>query len=165
MKLAEFKSKVPYPLRPVILVLLVKKDGVLLAMKKRGFGKGWWNGVGGKVEGEETIEQAAKREAFEEIGVKPTVLEKVATINFYFLDESIDKDWNQQMHVFLCDKWAGKPAESEEMRPKWHKRNDLPVDKMWAGDRIWMPLILSGENIIADFAFNRNNEVVEYKID
>ena len=39
-----------------------KKDKVLLAMKKRGFGAGKWNGVGGKVKDGETIKQAAIRE-------------------------------------------------------------------------------------------------------
>ena len=42
---------------------------VCLAMKKRGFGMGRWNGVGGKVENE-SIEEAAAREAKEEINVE-----------------------------------------------------------------------------------------------
>ncbi|HET8669978.1 MAG TPA: NUDIX domain-containing protein, partial [Candidatus Saccharimonadales bacterium] len=44
----------------------------LLAMKKRGFGINKWNGVGGKVDEDETIEQAAIRECQEEITVTPT---------------------------------------------------------------------------------------------
>ncbi|MBI2798661.1 8-oxo-dGTP diphosphatase [Candidatus Saccharibacteria bacterium] len=164
MKLAEFKKKVPHPLRPVTLILLVDEDRVLLAMKKRGFGEGWWNGVGGKVEEGETIELAAKREAYEEIAVRPTKLNQAATINFYFLDEPIEKNWNQQMHVFLCDSWAGEPKESEEMRPEWHAKSRLPIDKMWPGDRIWMPKVLAGEKVKADLAFNANKEVEEHII-
>ena len=61
-------------LRNSTLVFLIKKNNgsitdICLAMKKRGFGKGRWNGVGGKVEAGETIEAAAMREAREEIGV------------------------------------------------------------------------------------------------
>lgn len=53
------------------LLFLIKDDHVLLAMKKRGFGAGNWNGVGGKIEAGESIEQALVRECQEEIGVTP----------------------------------------------------------------------------------------------
>ena len=43
------------------LVFIIEKDSILLGMKKRGFGAGWWNGFGGKVQQGETIEEAAKR--------------------------------------------------------------------------------------------------------
>ena len=36
------------------LLYLVENDNVLLALKKRGFGNGRYNGVGGKVENGET---------------------------------------------------------------------------------------------------------------
>jgi 8-oxo-dGTP diphosphatase/2-hydroxy-dATP diphosphatase len=38
-------------------------------MKKRGFGKGKWNGFGGKVEEGECIEDSAIRELEEECGL------------------------------------------------------------------------------------------------
>ena len=43
------------------LVLIRDSDRILLGLKKRGFGKGRWNGFGGKVETGETILQAAHR--------------------------------------------------------------------------------------------------------
>ncbi|HET6924778.1 MAG TPA: NUDIX domain-containing protein, partial [Candidatus Saccharimonadales bacterium] len=66
------------------LALLVRNDSILLAMKKRGFGQGLWNGAGGKVEAGETIEQAMIRECQEEISVTPTTFEKVAVHDFVF---------------------------------------------------------------------------------
>lgn len=41
-------------MRLATLCYLLKDDQVLLAMKKRGFGEGKWNGPGGKVEKGET---------------------------------------------------------------------------------------------------------------
>ena len=39
----------------LVTLLFLRRDGqILLAMKKRGFGEGKWNGVGGKVEPGET---------------------------------------------------------------------------------------------------------------
>ena len=52
------------------LCIPIKENGVLLGLKKRGFGSGRWNGFGGKVEEGETIEQATLRELDEEVGIK-----------------------------------------------------------------------------------------------
>jgi hypothetical protein len=48
-------------MRNATLLFLIKKSGdqiseICLAMKKRGFGVGRWNGAGGKVSQGETIE-------------------------------------------------------------------------------------------------------------
>ena len=64
----------------VLSLLYLRRDNeILLAMKKRGFGEGRWNGVGGKVEAGESIEQAMICEAQEEISVTLTTYEKVVT--------------------------------------------------------------------------------------
>ena len=56
-------------------LMLLKKDGkLLLGLKKRGFGLGKINGIGGKVEEGESVEAAAVRETFEEIGVTTSFL-------------------------------------------------------------------------------------------
>ena len=59
--------------KKVLTLLMVVRDGsVLLGEKKRGFGEGFYNGFGGKVEGGETVEEAALRELEEEAGIKAT---------------------------------------------------------------------------------------------
>ena len=59
-------------MKQTTLCLLVKGDEILLAMKKRGFGEGRWNGTGGKFdpENDKDIFDTAKRETKEEIGVE-----------------------------------------------------------------------------------------------
>ena len=64
------------------LLFLRRNDEILLAMKKRSFGKGNWNGVGGKLDTGETIKQAMIRETEEEIGVTPTAYKQMAQIAF-----------------------------------------------------------------------------------
>ena len=115
------------------LVLLKKGDEILLGLKKRGFGKGRLNGVGGKLEEGESLEECAIREAEEEIGAKITKLESVATIvfdNLYYRG----KPERDMMHVFLGLEWEGEPKESEEIKPQWTKIADLNFDKMWCDD-------------------------------
>lgn len=52
-----------YSRKLMTLTMILKNDKILLGMKNRGMGKGKWNGFGGKVEPNETIDDAAKRYA------------------------------------------------------------------------------------------------------
>lgn len=70
--------------KQLTLTIIYQHPRVLLAMKKRGFGAGRWNGFGGKVEPGETLEQAAKREIMEEGGIVVHKLEKTGKIDFEF---------------------------------------------------------------------------------
>src|SRR6267378_3523397 len=74
------------PKRSLVFLIDEKLDEkrVLLAMKKRGFGAGLWNGAGGKPEPGETIEETAVRECREEINVTPIQLSLMGILNFYF---------------------------------------------------------------------------------
>ena len=67
MGIIEYEQSLDHPLREATIVLLLRNDEVLLAMKKRGFGEGKWNGVGGKPNAGESIEEVAVRETKEEI--------------------------------------------------------------------------------------------------
>ena len=49
------------PNKLLTLLFVLKPGKVLLGFKKRGFGAGRWNGFGGKVQHDETIEEAAVR--------------------------------------------------------------------------------------------------------
>lgn len=144
---------------------LIKDDNVLLAMKKRGFGVGKWNGVGGKVKEGETVEKATVREAKEEIGVEimPSDLEKIAEIYFNFPDK---EGWDNFVHCYVARKWKGEPSESEEMKPEWFKISEIPYDQMWIDDKYWLNEALAGEKIKAEFYFVGAGEAVgEYKME
>lgn len=150
------------------LCLLIKEDQdgkeLLLAMKKRGFGKGKWNGVGGKEDSEKgdiNIAKAAMRETEEEIGVKIKKMEKVAVLSFYY---PYKKEWNQDVSVFLVKDWQGKPVESEEMLPKWFKISDIPYNEMWDDDKYWLPKILQGKKLKAKFIFKQGEKIINQDI-
>ncbi len=140
------------------------KKELLLAVKKRGFGVGKWNGVGGKIDsekGDKNIVEAAIRETEEEIGVKVKELEKVAVLNFYF---PYNQTWDQDVHVFLVRDWEGEPKETEEMMPKWFKIEEIPFEKMWDDDRFWLPLVLEGKKLKAKFVFEEGEKVSERNV-
>ena len=155
-------------LRDATLIFLIKKSqnqitDICLAMKKRSFGVNRWNGVGGKVEKSlETIPEAAKREAQEEINVSVENLYKVAELSFYFPHNPI---WDQMVHVYFAEKWQGKPTESEEMSPKWFSTKKLPYAEMWPDDIFWLPEVLKGNLVKATFKFGEKDIIQDKKVE
>jgi ADP-ribose pyrophosphatase YjhB (NUDIX family) len=141
-----------------------KISKICLAMKKRGAGEGKWNGSGGKVGDEidaETVEDAVAREVQEELGVQLKSFDKVAVINFL---------WNQGndlwvCHVFISDSWEGEPKESEEMSPRWFNVSKIPYSKMWVTDKHWLPLILEGKLLKAEFDFKDEENIKDYQVE
>ena len=62
MKIKDYQKTRDGDLRKCSLLFLRNGEKILLAMKKKGFGEGKYNGVGGKQEKGEDIEQTAIRE-------------------------------------------------------------------------------------------------------
>jgi ADP-ribose pyrophosphatase YjhB (NUDIX family) len=148
-------------MKQATLLFLLKNNQILLAMKKRGFGQGRWNGAGGKPKDEETIIETAIRETQEEIGVTPKNISQVATLDFYFQNKN---EWNQQVLVFVTNDWEGEPSESEEMKPQWFEIDKIPFESMWPDDPFWLPQVLSGKKIQAKFTFGDNDIVLDKKV-
>jgi 8-oxo-dGTP diphosphatase len=143
------------------LCFLLEGENILFALKKLRMGAGNYNGVGGKVEENETIERACVREVQEEIGVTVAEVDllKVAVIQFF---HDIKTDWNQEMHIFFARTWIGDPVETEEMAPKWFLKDNIPYENMWPDDIYWLPKVLRGEKIpLAQCYFSNDSTTIE----
>lgn len=146
------------------LLFLLEEEKVLLAMKKRGFGVGLWNGVGGKPEPGETMDETAVRECEEEIHVTPLRLSLVAVLNFYMSTSGPLAGYDQQAYTYLCTQWRGWPEETEEMRPQWFDEGRIPYDAMWSYSSLALPRLLAGEKIHAEFYFDDDHQVITHSI-
>ena len=141
------------------ILFLVRDTEVLLARKKTGLGIGRYNGVGGKVEANESVEQAMIRECQEEIRVRPTQFKPVAEIVFREFNEG--KPYEVHAHAYLAKSWEGIPVETEEMAtPTWFGIKDLPLNEMWADIPHWLPRVLSGEQLRCEFNLDRNDRII-----
>lgn len=142
------------------LGIMRKGDKILLAKKKRGFGAGWWNGYGGKLQDGETIEEALIREIKEEAGVLALLSDKKGILIFEFPH----KGEEIEVHVFEIIDFEGEPSESEEMLPRWFPVSEIPFNEMWPDDPHWLPLFLEGKTFRGRFAFGPNTEILEKEI-
>jgi len=132
------------------LCFVREDDEVLLIEKRRGLGEGWYNGPGGKLEAGETPRECAIRETREEVGlaVDPDALGKVGELTF-----TLDGEYHTFCHVFRAGSVAGEPTASPEARPEWFALEDVPYDRMWEDDRLWLPGVLEGRTVVGEFAF------------
>lgn len=143
------------------LVYLIKENKILLAYKKTGFGKGKWNGSGGKCKFKETYLQTAIRETKEEILVTPLSLKKVAEVAFSYPQNAEN---SCKVFVFISKSWLGKPKETEEMKPKWFEISKIPYQKMWPDDIHWLPFILSGKKLKGKFEFDEKDSLISFNV-
>lgn len=141
------------------LVYILHGDQVLLAMKKRSHGVGKWNGPGGKVKVGESMKDAACREVWEEVGLRvlPDDLIDVGVVEFVYEGQSENTN---RCSVFLARVFSGELTESDEMRPQWFQRNELPWEHMWKSDQIWLRDALDGKPVHWRFVFNETVEMI-----
>lgn len=140
------------------LVFVVQGDDILLIEKKRGLGGGKVNAPGGKVDPGETIEQCAVRECREELGIEVSALEQLGEHRFQFTNGYSIHCW-----VYRTDRYEGVPVETDEAAPLWRKIADIPYERMWEDDRIWLPLLIEGRSFSASWIFD-DDAMVDYEL-
>ena len=159
------KKKKEYTL---IIVTESCQERILLGMKNRGFGTGFYNSFGGKVDPtDSSVAFAAVRELKEEanICVPLHVMENsfVGKLDFTFEDNDkqmlvhlfhvdikcVSKsdnnaDNNISENTVLVDPDDIKPPEDGEITPEWFPCwYDIPLNKMFADDSIWLTKVLA----------------------
>ena len=145
------------------LVIIRKNGKILLGQKKRGFAKGTFNGIGGKQDPGETIEQAMIRETQEEIGITPTSYYPVGKIKFdvYYKGER----QILVMYVYICTEFDGKIVETEEIIPNWFDKDKIPYDNMLPDDKMWFPQIIAGKHVEGEVVLDEKMKVKDCSFD
>jgi 8-oxo-dGTP diphosphatase len=115
-------------------ILLIKENKVALIERYRA-GLHYFTFPGGGVDEGETPEQAAIREAQEELGIQVAIKQKVAEVQFgqnsrqiYFLVEQIGGEFGTGQGEEFIDPAPDDP-ESGVYIPTWISINELPLHK------------------------------------
>ena len=147
--------------KKILTLCMIYKGGrILLGMKKRGFGAGYWNGFGGKVRPDESVEEGMLRETQEEIGITLLRFEKKGILGFHFENDPVLLEG----HIFTSSDFEGEPVESEEMEPCWFAFEKIPYEKMWPGDKHWIPWLLQEKIFTGDFYFKNAQTLLDYNL-
>lgn len=137
------------PKEKATLMFIQQNDKLLLIEKKRGFGAGYYNAPGGRLEAGETWMECAIRETQEELCITPLDPVHAGTLMFHFIDgHSIHGE------VFTATEFEGTPTETDEAFPIWFSVDELPYHNMWADDPIWYPKLIAGEKFTGRFTFD-----------
>ncbi len=149
-------------IKRTVLVFVFNGDDLLMIKKKRGQGAGKINVPGGKIQPGESEEDAAKRETLEETGISPGKLSLAGKLEFYFQDGS---SWDNVCSVFVTNESTGELLkESTECNAFWVNSGEIPLEKMWASDRLWLPLLKNRKPFHRIYVFDHNDQVIEEKI-
>lgn len=136
--------------RPILATLgyIMSPDGqntLLVHRNKRDDDQhlGKYNGLGGKMEPGEDIQQCICREIYEEAGIsceEPTLR---GTINWTGFGPD-GEDWFG--FIYRIDRFSGTPVSSnEEGELVWFPVKDILSLPMWEGDKYFLPLVFDDD--------------------
>ena len=113
----------------VVAAIIRKGDKVFATQRGYGDFKDWWEFPGGKMEAEETPEEALKREIREELSTEISVDEFLCTVEYDY------PKFHLTMHCYLCSLLTEALHLNEHEAAEWLSKGELdnvnwlPADK------------------------------------
>ena len=132
---------------PAFAGFVLRHGSHFLFIERNAKAKYWpnyWGFPGGKVEDGESIQHAAQREVWEEIGIEVDMADVIGEICI----RATYSDWVRTNYLFLIDIWKGMPENIEHdihSNMEWFTLDDLP-DPMIPHVREGFLALLEGRN-------------------
>ena len=119
-----------------VVAAIIIKDGQIFATQ-RGYGEfqGWWEFPGGKMEAEESPQEALKREIREELDAEIEVKELLETVEWDY------PNFHLTMHCFICNLLSESLHLNEHEAAIWLNLENLRSVKWLPADEILLDKI------------------------
>ena len=92
------------------------------------------------------------REVREEVGIRAGSLNPAAALRFH----DFGNGFSMTGYVYTSTTFEGDAVSTNEANPFWCDMDEIPYDKMWEDDALWLPRVLAGECILGDFVFEND---------
>lgn len=138
------------------LCFITKGEEVLLLLREKEPNKGKWNGVGGKIEAHESLEESCIREVYEETGlrIEKPIFKGVLSFN-----------GAGGIALFVCNHFNGEIRHSSEGVLQWKHLNWITKsDEVVDNIRFFIRDVidLNSEPKIFDFSYSQNGELINF---
>ena len=158
---------------PSVLIYAENPHGEILMLHRNQRGEnhdyhaGKWNGLGGKMEKQESLQEASRREFEEEAGValNPDLFHPLGILHFPSFKPHKHEDWiTYVLYVHF-------PADIEvpldvirEGELKWIPKEEMKSLPLWEGDYTFLPYVLEKRPFVGTFWYDENKKLVDSKI-
>ena len=119
----------------VVAAIIIRDDQVFATQRGYGEWKGWWEFPGGKMEPDESPQEALKREIREELDAEITVGQLLETVEWDY------PKFHLTMHCFLCTLISENIHLNEHEAAAWLTKETLQSVKWLPADEGLIPKI------------------------
>jgi len=136
-----------------VAVIINKSNEVLVSLRpEESHLGGYWEFPGGKLESGESIEDALKREIFEELNITVQSAHAFKQIRHQYTDKNILLD------VWLVDSFSGVAEGAEGQQIKWQVINELNLQDFPAANRAIIHALKLPEKYMITGAFDNHDD-------
>ncbi|MEZ4816023.1 MAG: 8-oxo-dGTP diphosphatase [Bdellovibrionota bacterium] len=159
---------------PATLIYLFCQNKVLMIhriKKNKDIHEGKWNGIGGKLELEESPEEGAIREIKEESGISllPSQLKPMGVLTFpsFKVDSKTNFEQDWICFLFRADLEGSladyKLVNSDEGHLEWVDQEKIITLPLWDGDYEFIPKVIQGKAFIGTYWY-KDKKLIKYTL-
>ncbi len=103
--------------------------------------------------------ECAIRELEEELCITPVDPYYAGHNQFQFTD-----GYSMDLHAHVAFDFKGNPSETEEAIPNWFPLDQIPYEKMWDDEKLWLPLVLKRKNVKGRYLYH-GEKVLDHHVE